>query len=335
MGQGKNIGELIMKELLVLMKPMSEFPIVHSDRLFGAICVAIKAIYEEQKLIEILKNFEKEPPFLLSSIFPCVKHEQIIPSIDKNIIYFLPKPIEDVKKIDDHRKYIENYKKLNDVKYVSDDIFNDWTNGKISETYILKNMEKYKIKAGLLFPKDKKLKFDIVTCDTPRNRINRINDLSEDIYYFNGNTYNNANLFFFIRLYDAKYEELLRSVLGFLRDYRGFGKDLSVGKGKFEIEEICESKIIKSLKDNKRFITLSRYIPSTDEINMFKVRNKAYYDISTKRGMTAEGKPKRQVHFFSEGSTFPNLKNIYGRILPVQDKSVEYGLAFNVGIAYE
>jgi CRISPR-associated protein Csm4 len=324
-----------MKELLVIMRPISEFPIVHSDRLFGAICVAIEAIHGEERLVEMLKNFEKDPPFLLSSIFPCVKQEQPKQSHDNSMIYFLPKPIEDVKKIDDHRKYIENYKKLNDVKYVSDDIFNDWTNGKISETYILKNMDKYKIKAGLLFPKDKKLQFDIVICDTPRNRINRINNLSEDIFYFNGNTYNNVNLFFIVRLYDHKYEDLLKSALSFLRDYRGFGKDLSVGKGKFEIEEISENKIIKSLKDNKRFITLSRYIPSTDEVNMFKVRKKAYYEIVSKRGMTSEGKPKRQVHFFSEGSTFPNLKNIYGRILSVHEKSVEYGFAFNVGIAYE
>lgn len=324
-----------MKELLVRINPISEFPIVHSDRLFGAICVAIKTVHGEEKLIEMLKNFEKDPPFLLSSIFPCVKQEQLKQSHENNIIYFLPKPIEDVQKIDNHRIYIENYKKLKDVKYVSDDIFNDWTNGKISESHILKNIDKYKVKAGLLFLKEKKLQFNIVTSDTPRNRINRTNNLSEDIFYFNGNTYDNMNLFFIVRLYDHKYEELLNNALNFLRDYRGFGKDLSVGKGKFEIEEISEKKIIKSLKDNKRFVTLSRYIPSTDEIDMFKMRKNAYYEIASKRGMISEGKPKKQAHFFSEGSTFPNLKNIYGKMLCVHEKAVEYGFSFNVGIAYE
>ena len=330
-----------MKDLLVRINPISEFPIVHSDRLFGAICVAIKTVHGEEKLVEMLKNFEKDPPFLLSSIFPCVKQEykqsqeQLKQSHGNSIIYFLPKPIEDIQKINDHRIYIENYKKLKDVKYVSDDIFNDWTNGKINENHILKNMDKYKVKAGLLFLKEKKLQFDIVTCDTPRNRINRINNLSEDMFYFNGNTYDNMNLFFIVRLYDHKYEELLNNALNFLGDYRGFGSDLSVGKGKFEIEEISEKKIIKSLKDNKRFVTLSRYIPSTDEINVFKLRKNAYYEIVSKRGMISEGKPKKQAHFFSEGSTFPNQKNIYGRILYVHEKSVEYGFAFNIGIAYD
>lgn len=317
-----------MKELLVRMRPISEFPIVHSDRLFGAICSVMKDLYGEEKLIDMLKSFEKEPPFLLSSIFPYVNH-------NNDRIYFLPKLIEDVKKIDDHKKFIENYKKLNDVKYVSDGIFNDWTNGKINEAYIMRNMDKYKIKAGLLFPKEKMLQFDIVTCDNPRNRINRVNNMSEDIFYFNGISYNNVNLFFIVRLYDYKYEELLKGALHFLGDYRGFGKDLSVGKGMFEIEEFAESRIIKSLKDNKRFVTLSRYIPSADEINMFKVRKKAYYEIVAKRGMVSGDKPKKKVYFFTEGSTFPNLKNIYGKILSVHEKAVEYGLAFNVGIAYE
>lgn len=162
-----------------------------------------------------------------------------------------------------------------------------------------------------------------------------MNNLSEDIFYFNGESYGNMNLFFIIRMYDYKYEELLKNTLGYLKDYRGFGKDVSVGKGRFEIEEFSESRIIKSLKDNKRFVTLSRYIPSIDEINMFKVRNKAYYEIVSKRGMVSGDKPKKQVHFFSEGSTFPNLKNIYGKILYVHEKAVEYGFAFNVGVSHE
>ena len=63
-------------------------------------------------------------------------------------------------------------------------------------------------------------------------------------------------------------------------------------------------------------------------------RKEIYYDIVTKRGMISGNKPKKQVRFFSEGSTFPNLKNIYGRILYVHEKAVEYGFAFNVGISY-
>lgn len=317
-----------MKELLVRIRPISEFPSLYSDKLFGAICFASKELYGEEKLIDMINNFEDNPPFLISSAFPCINY-------NNDIIYFLPKPIEEVKILEDYKNYIDNYKELNKVRYISKDIFNDWINDRIDTTYLLRNLNKYSIKNGLLYPKDRTLKFTIKSYDIPRNQINRLNNISENVFYFEGNYYRNVSLFFIIRVYDHKYEEWLKSSLEFLRDYRGFGPDICVGKGKFEIDYFSENKLLDIPKDQKRFITLSRYIPSIDEINMFKVRNNVFYSIVTKRGMVSVNKPKKQVHFFSEGSTFPNLKNIYGRILQVHEKSVEYGFAFNVGISHE
>lgn len=317
-----------MKELLVKIRPVSEFPSLHSDKIFGAICFATKDLYGEEKLVDMLEDFKKEPPFIISSAFPCANN------IDDNI-YFLPRPIEGIDIPEDYKKYIDNYKKFKNVKYISRDIFNDWINGRIDETYIIRNLDKYSIKNGLLYLKDKSLKFAIESYNIPRNRINRLSNSSEDIFYFEGNYYKNMSLFFIMRIYDHKYEELLRCSLEFLSNYRGFGTDISVGKGKFEIEEFSENKLLDIPKDQKRFITLSRYIPSIDEVNTFKVRNNVFYDMVIKRGMVSVDNPKKQVCFFSEGSTFPNLKNIYGRILYVHEKAVEYGLAFNVGISYE
>lgn len=317
-----------MKELLVHIRPISEFPLIHSDRLFGAICVVIKDLYGEERLTDMIESFKKEPPFLLSSVFPYLNHKN-----DRT--YFLPRPIEDVKIFKDYRNYIDDYKRFKDVKYISKDIFNDWINGRTDEIGILKTLDRYDIKMGLLFPKDKLPKFTIGSCDVPRNRVNRLSNSSDSIFYFEGNYYKNINLFFIIRLYDHKYEEILKKSLEFLKNYRGFGKGISIGKGKFEIEEFSENKLLEIPRDQKRFMTLSRYIPSADEINMFRVRKKIFYTIETKRGMIAGDKPKKQVRFFSIGSTFPNLKNIYGRIVHVHDKSVEYGFAFNVGLSYE
>lgn len=318
-----------MKEILALIRPISEFPSLHSDKIFGAICFAIKDLYGEEKLIDMLEDFKKdEPPFLLSSSFPYVNHTD-----EKT--YFLPKPIEGLEIFEDYKKYIDNYKNFNNVKYISRDIFNDWINGRINETYIIRHLDKYNIKNGLLYPKDKTLKFSTGTYDVPRNRINRLNNLSEDIFYFEGNYYKNMSLFFIIRIYNHKYEELLKCSIEFLRDYRGFGADITVGKGKFEIEDFPENKLIDIPKNQKRFTTLSRYIPSIGEINMFKVRKNIFYDMVTKRGMISMNNPKKQVRFFSEGSTFPNLKNIYGRILYVHEKYIEYGFAFNIGISHE
>lgn len=310
-----------MRELIVHIEPISIFRPLHSDTLFGAICFAIEQIHGDDVLTKIIKKFENTPPFLLSSAFPYVKY-------DNGRIHFLPKPIEDIEKIHDYKKYIDSFKTLKSVKYISDDIFNDWINGRIDGT-ILQNMDKYNVKDGLLFPKEKQYKFSIKNFDIPRNHINRL-DNSPDIYYFGGYYYKNVGLFFMIRLYDEKYDVLLRGALKFLRD-RGFGEDISVGKGEFKIEEISENKILELPKSQKRFITLSRYIPSIDEIYALRGRHNLFYDIYTKRGRSFDGRLKKQVYFFTEGSTFPNLKDIHGRILDVQDKSVEYGLAFGVG----
>lgn len=312
-----------MKELIVNIIPKSIFPSLHSDTLFGAICFAMEQIYGEEKLIDIIKKFSDKPPFLLSSTFPCINY-------DKEKIYFLPKPIDSIEKTGSYSKYIDAFKNLDSVKYVTKDIFNDWINDRIDGSYILQNMAKYNVKMGLLFPKEKQLKFSIKNSDVSRNQINRLND-STSIYYFSGYHCKNVNLFFMIRIYDEEYESLLKGALRFLRD-RGFGQDISVGKGEFDIGEFSENAILELPKNQKRFITLSRYIPSVDEYNMFKVRKEVFYDICAKRGRSLNGSIKKQVHFFTEGSTFPNLKNsTYGRILHVQEKSVEYGLAFNVG----
>jgi CRISPR-associated protein Csm4 len=324
-----------MKELLVHIKPISEFPSLHSDRLFGSICYAINEIYGEEKLTNMIDNFisfQKEPPFLISSAFPYIDND--------NRIYFLPRPIENPNIYDsniheqyDYRNYIDNYKTLKNAKYVSTIIFNDLINGKMNDANIIKNMSQYDIKSGLLFPKDNTLKFSIGHYDVPRNRINRPNNISDSIFYFEGYYYRGINLFFIVRIYDQKYEELLKESLKFLESYRGFGRDISSGKGKFNIEDISENKLLNISKNPKKFVTLSRYIPSIDEINIFKTRKNIFYEIGTKRGMIAGDKPKKQIQFFSEGSTFPNLKDIYGKIVYVHDKAIEYGLAFNIGIS--
>ena len=58
--------------MLVYIKPLSTFPKLHSDTLFGALTSAISELYPD--LIEkMLKEFEEgRPPFLISSTFPVI-----------------------------------------------------------------------------------------------------------------------------------------------------------------------------------------------------------------------------------------------------------------------
>lgn len=55
--------------MLVYLKPLSIFPELHSDTLFGAITYAINQLYPD-KVSEMIKEFEDVPPFILSSTFP-------------------------------------------------------------------------------------------------------------------------------------------------------------------------------------------------------------------------------------------------------------------------
>ena len=58
--------------MLVYIKPLSTFPKLHSDTLFGAITYAISELYPD-KVDEMIKEFESGmPPFLLSSTFPVI-----------------------------------------------------------------------------------------------------------------------------------------------------------------------------------------------------------------------------------------------------------------------
>ena len=196
-----------MRELIVHIEPRSIFRPLHSDTIFGAICFAIEQIHGDDVLTKIIKKFENTPPFLVSSVFPYVKS-------DNRRIHFLPKPIEDIEKINDYKKYIDSFKTLKSVKYISEDIFNDWINGRINGT-ILQNMDKYDVKEGLLFPKEKQYKFSIKNLDIPRNHINRL-DNSPEIYYFDGYFYKNVGLFFMIRLYDEEYSLIIKNSPTFL-----------------------------------------------------------------------------------------------------------------------
>ena len=60
--------------MLIYLKPLSIFPELHSDTLFGAITYAISQLYPE-KVDEMVKFFEDEPPFIISSTFPFIFKE--------------------------------------------------------------------------------------------------------------------------------------------------------------------------------------------------------------------------------------------------------------------
>ena len=309
--------------MLVYIKPLSIFPELHSDTIFGAILSAISELYPE-KMDDLLLKFKDNPPFLVSSTFPYV-------SDGKEKIRFFPKVIEsknispenDLEK--DDFDDIDNKKKYKKVDFMEEDLFFELASGDIKESDIISNLENYNIKSNLLFKNTVKIKGKYKKTITPNNAINRITLESKAIFYSEGFEFSNMGLFFLVEFREKEYEDMVYAAIKFLKD-RGFGRDISVGKGHFDYE--IDEDYCLPYNSGTYFITLSRFIPSTEEIG--KINKYSGYEIDSKRGKSFSGELRKQVRFFKEGSSFPSYKEFYGRIVESGEHppTVEYGYAF-------
>jgi CRISPR-associated protein Csm4 len=308
--------------MIIYIEPRSSFRPLSSDTLYGAVVNTLQIL--SQNFDELLASLAKRPPFLISSAFPFVKN-------GTEIIHFFPKPI--TKTPEGTNIYNYAHKELKKAQYVHETIFNKWLQKETGEEYLEKNFADYIIKDGLLFPRYLKLDFSIKSLDTARNSLNRLTHFS-DFFFTSGYYYKNSGLFFMVRFLDrdfeTKYRNLLLGSFRFLSD-RGFGGDVSVGKGHFEILAIKDQEIINESADGNRFISLSKYLPTEDEIKEFQEKGNLYYDFYTKRGRDSSGSIRKKVRFFLEGSTFPQLgKDVYGRSICVGEEAMEFGYSFNV-----
>lgn len=304
--------------MLVYIKPLSMFPNLHSDTLFGALTSTISELFP-QKIDEMLTEFKNSnPQFIISSTFPFI-------DVEGNKKRFLPKIIlntdlSEVKNIN----IIKEYKK---VEYLEEEIFFDIVKGKLSEVDVLNNFDNYHKVGNLLMKQDYDIEIISKTNILPNNSINRLTNETDAIFYSEGFEYGNLALFFFIEVLNDEYDGIIRSALKFLKD-RGFGKDVSTGKGQFDydVENLNLSDLYENTGD--KFITLSRFIPTEDDLG--KIIGESNYEISSKRGRDKSGEIRKQVRFFKEGSTFRNSKEIYGQIVDSSrvKPAIEYGYAF-------
>jgi len=298
------------------LKPCSAFPrMMHSDTIFGAICSAINELFGRSEMEKM-----KESKFLVSSAFPFSK-------VDDNTAHFFPKPILMPKKVPSN--LMEKAKKYKKISLLHHRTFENIINGKLTELEIIENIERYSLQHGALFPKEEKLEFRIETIDIPRNVIKRLNSKSEDFFYTTLAHFENCGLFFLIKYLDEDYRAKVEAALRFMED-KGFGGDLSVGKGHFKLE--FDRIGIKEPENGTAFTTLSLYSPG-DEISLFG-RN-MWYELINREGKSADGVSKMRVPMFKEGSTFPLVeKQLYGRIQIVRESPqvFQYGYAFPIKV---
>lgn len=305
--------------MLVYIKPKSTFPELHSDTLFGAIIYSINELFPsiiEQTVEEFLNN---NPPFLVSSSFPFL-------SIDNNKKRFYPMIMLN-DKIDDDKIDISVFKEFKKVRYIEEDIFLEILKGKLTINNILKNFNNYFRLDNLLMKEKIYIEPYSSKIIVPNNCINRLNNFT-DIFYSEGLKYIEDNgVFCFIEIINEDYKSIIESSIRFLKD-RGFGNDISTGKGQFdyEIDYINFSDLYNPKFNTNKFMTLSRFIPNDNDLNY--IDDNCNYEISFKRGISREGNVKRQIRFFNEGSTFSDYEKYYGKVVTSSKNSVEYGFAF-------
>lgn len=307
--------------MLIYLKPLSLFPDLHSDTLFGAITFAISELYPE-KVDEMISEFNNnQPPFLISSAFPFAY-------CGEEKIRFFPKLILNQK---ENNLDTDTLKKYKNIKFMEEDLFYDLIKGDISELDILNNFNDYYSFKGFLMKNDYGIDIDLGEDIVSNNSINPLTNETK-IFYSSSNRFKNMGMFFLVEFNNPDYESLILAGIKFLKD-RGFGKDISTGKGHFDYE-IDENYSIYSQfehKDNfNYFTTLSRFIPTREDL--VGLDENASYEFGSKRGKSSSYDVRRQVRFFNEGSVFFNddSKKYFGKTVSSGNKSpaVEYGFAF-------
>ena len=310
--------------MLVYIKPLSVFPKLHSDRIFGAFLYAVSELFPD-KVDAIINDFKSNnPPFIISSTFPAIK-------IKDEKIRFFPKII--INNSMNNSFDLDDLKDFKKVEFYEESIFFDIVNGRLSEEDILINYNNYHRIGNLLMLKNHNVNVEVKNAVLPNNMINRLSGKTK-IFYSEGIKYgDNIELFFFLEFFNPEYKDIISSALKFLKD-RGFGQDISIGKGQFDyaIEDlsIMDFSSNDDIHDDDRFITLSRFIPSENDLKF--IDEFSNYELLSKRSKDKSGENRKQVRFFKEGSTFKNYSKYYGKIVESGHvrPAIEYGFAFPV-----
>ena len=317
MGQGE-------QKMIIYLQPKSTFPTLHSDTIFGALCSVLTELYPN--FVEELKeDFKEKPAFLISSAFP------YIPGKEKK--HFLPK-IDVFTKNGATTQAMDSFKKYKKIKYFEEDIFLEVIQNKLTSTDIINNISDYKIQSNILMKEDDDI--SIKQTIKHNNIIHRISDSSLNVYYTEGLQYKNLGVYFIVKIFNEKYGKLIKTGMKLLED-RGFGANITTGQGQFTyiIDENSQLEQQLSETTGNYFLTLSRYIPTKDEIK--KIDKYSTYIIGSKRGINSDGELKKRIRFFEEGSTFPTYQQFYGKIVETGTitPSIENGYAFTVNMEVE
>lgn len=294
-----------------------------SDSLFSALINALYITSPRKEADDFLKEFNKNPPFIISSLF-----------LYKGETYFLPRPKIEPQISEGLKK--EKGKDLKKIKWVDVNSFRKWYSGiQFNEKEIdsLIELKNYYKNSYILEVR-------------PRVTLDR-NTKNSEIYHC-GYIYfkEDAGLYGLIAFQKLDYFDSFKSLLMRLGQI-GLGGEKTYGCGMFNL--IYMDKIQDFFKpiffrSEKYYILLSLYHPNQDEIYNLS-ENAISYDIIRSKGWITSGRyampiKRKSIGFFTEGSVF--LKKVKGCLVDVTPESLfpdklnhkvyRYGFAFTAPI---
>jgi len=300
--------------------------VIHSDTLYSALFSVWNQIDPDEAQQHLQE--ESPPPFVLSSAFPYQDEAE-----------FYPKPLALPPNFASrHRKAFSK------VQFIEAALFQKIVDGK------LPHFAPECTRQGGRFwmsPTSSGLKSDdpiVYETEIPRVVVDRITN--HGMLYFVSELHfaENAGLFFWVQFnadIEANIEERFMQMLRVLGD-EGLGLDRTSGKGLFEVVKNPPQSDLPGAPNASRFLTLSLYNPTGEEIKTPLLQNSGYELVQRGGYVSGHSYRRQSLTMFAEGSTFTGAPNArYGGKRKVLDKNFSgstlthdvyrFGYAFPIG----
>lgn len=293
---GKNILESKVQTLKLTLQSKSPLASdLQSDTIFGQFCWVYRYLYGEKKLEETISSFEENPFIVFSNGFP---EDHIPVPISK------PSSIDGFENFEDYT----NGKKIKKMAFIKAELLKDHQS-------VLKAAELQKLLLELIEKGNDSNTVQFKNQIILRNSINRKTNTTIE-----GGLYQTEEVFYSkdakIDIY-AKYNETviddseIKTVFENIGSM-GFGKDKSIGKGRFKIANVEKSPSILQERQTHTFISLSNGLPCEDSEVLF---GKTFTKFGKHGGYGLKNPFKNPVILFKAGSIFKinRFKPIFGR----------------------
>lgn len=299
-----------MKTYRITLTPSSSFITpLHADTLWGHFCWLVKWRDGEQALMEFLKAFQEDPPFILSDGFP----GDMLPAP-----FHLPIQVKET----DTRKAFRTRKALKNLKWLS-----------FSEFKAAQEAKPFELTSA-----DRRGFMPVTTLHSSINRITGTTGDEGTLFELEEHSLSKGAKYIsvYLKIKDGWQEK----VAALFRDLAlmGYGRKRSVGKGAFKVAGLEPFDGFAALDKTNGFVSLSNFIPEQND------PTEGFYKVFVKYGKLGgeyafTGKPfKRPVMMLKAGSVFRSetARPFYGRmvrnVLPEMPEVLQYGYAFAVPV---